>query len=803
MGWSSFVPCSNLMRPTKRLVKLAVHNFSFVHSIDGTIVPSEEDRKKILTQMKVKTTLRNDKSWIQKKADSEEEKIHSPLAVFEELAAQAEQPFPVANKPSKKSHNTTASTGYLIRGVFTKTVDTSAPPSDTVSNGSDKSAKSASSAPGYKMSTEEYKKLAPYNVKRDTVPEHVDSPVSPDEQQKRTEAASSLLRHTARKERSYVLSAAKKSNGSAAPEAPSFVAKRVEIEDDSSPRSRSQTMPASSWINGRGKSAVGERKNQWSDQRMSNAASTTSIDSGSMNQASRYSSRYSSAFNHFTSLENSNKQDQKLYSQTSWDESPPKGSVSSPKRSQKNEGRFQPSEMRDAILPEDRYSFRGHTGDAETAVETRHQSNAGEYLNNNGADFGRYAADQEKGTCSEEIKYGSLSSRITKDQPATTRSHSFARDSTDPEERYSEPTTVSSDQDIDLKRSLSGLEEKNAQEEKAYESPSETEYKKVEAHLAKSGSFEGSLSTAGTQTEPREAAKSEESGLEMVRSNSLSTESGAATPESHQGNHGSDFDSGRMATNLDNLACNRSVWESGHRTSPYLNRQTSYTSRTSCGMPSCLSSQLYNPNMSEMNHKMATYMNNSAFSSGRPYASSADSLLTNSMRSHRVPFYKDICDAESRRYLSRPEDRAAFSSNFSTTATQFRNPSASGYDSDPTTSGKNFLFVKESINSTELSSSPRPTSRSLVDLSTLERQNYSSGNYVQNNPPRRLTDDLCTYCGREIRNCAKIKIEKLNICCHDFCFRCGICHKPMGDLLDKIFIHRDIVHCDKCYEKLF
>lgn len=34
-------------------------------------------------------------------------------------------------------------------------------------------------------------------------------------------------------------------------------------------------------------------------------------------------------------------------------------------------------------------------------------------------------------------------------------------------------------------------------------------------------------------------------------------------------------------------------------------------------------------------------------------------------------------------------------------------------------------------------------------------------------------------------------------------WQCGICHKAMGDLLDKIFIHRDIVHCDKCYEKLF
>ncbi|PKU29783.1 hypothetical protein llap_19913 [Limosa lapponica baueri] len=68
---------------------------------------------------------------------------------------------------------------------------------------------------------------------------------------------------------------------------------------------------------------------------------------------------------------------------------------------------------------------------------------------------------------------------------------------------------------------------------------------------------------------------------------------------------------------------------------------------------------------------------------------------------------------------------------------------------------------------------------------------------------RRSSEPVCTYCSREIRDCPKIIIEHLNICCHEYCFRCGICHKAMGDLLDKIFIHRDIVHCDKCYEKLF
>ncbi|NXG74443.1 ZN185 protein, partial [Baryphthengus martii] len=67
----------------------------------------------------------------------------------------------------------------------------------------------------------------------------------------------------------------------------------------------------------------------------------------------------------------------------------------------------------------------------------------------------------------------------------------------------------------------------------------------------------------------------------------------------------------------------------------------------------------------------------------------------------------------------------------------------------------------------------------------------------------RSSDPLCSYCSREIQDCPKIIVDHLNICCHEYCFRCGICHRAMGDLLDKTFIHRDIVHCDRCYEKLF
>uniref|UniRef100_A0A8C5Y6J2 Zinc finger protein 185 with LIM domain n=1 Tax=Microcebus murinus TaxID=30608 RepID=A0A8C5Y6J2_MICMU len=99
-------------------------------------------------------------------------------------------------------------------------------------------------------------------------------------------------------------------------------------------------------------------------------------------------------------------------------------------------------------------------------------------------------------------------------------------------------------------------------------------------------------------------------------------------------------------------------------------------------------------------------------------------------------------------------------------------------DSSSTTKG--ILFVKEYVNAIEVSS-----------------RKPASSYYG------RTTGGNCTYCNHEIRDCPKITLEHLGICCHEYCFKCGICSKPMGDLLDQIFIHRDTIHCGKCYEKLF
>ncbi|XP_066496288.1 zinc finger protein 185 [Tiliqua scincoides] len=615
---------------------------------DGVILPSEEDRKRIITQMKVRTTLKGDNSWIQQRSGGEEEQQRSPL------------------------------------GVFTKTVDKTGP-STTASNGSPKSAKTASltrTSPGYKMSTEEYKKLAPYNVKREpTDPHEAERIVCPDEHKKRAEAASSVLRRTASKERSYVFSAAKKSSGSPSQDTPSFLAKRVDIEDDIGPRSRSQTVPASGWFSSRGKS----------------------IDTGSRSQAPKTSSESDSTFNHFSSLESSYRRpgDQEKNELLSRHDYAPKTSTSPSKSSENGEKvhSVPGTEKRGVIFSEDSYKAKpksvtesqmsqaprivispeaspksrssGHyrISDADTGVETHHWPKDGEYMSDRGADISRDSMKAISG------------------------------------ERFNVPIHLRDDEVVGPSRSYSGFERKSTQEV-GYESPSDTEYKKVEAHLAKFGSWssESSFSTTGAQSEFLKAARRDEPELDTARSSSLSTESGVATPESQQGEYGDDSDTARS------------------------------------------------------------------------YYPFRDNYTTASPRSHRVPFYKDSCE--------------------------------------PEVGSKGLLFVKESVNSTEFSSSPRynsdnvaspssSPSRSMVDPPDLERSTYSSATSLNSIPPKRSLEDICTYCGREIRNCAKITIENLKICCHEYCFRCGICHKPMGDLLDKIFIHRDIVHCDKCYEKLF
>ncbi|XP_011898205.1 PREDICTED: zinc finger protein 185 isoform X2 [Cercocebus atys] len=221
-------------------------------STKGKPLPSgEEERNNVLKQMKVRTTLKGDKSWITKQDESEGRTIELPSGRSRATSFSSAGEVPKPRPPS-----TRAPTGYIIRGVFTKPIDSSSQPQQQFpkANGTPKSAASlvrtANTGPprpsssGYKMTTEDYKKLAPYNVRRSSTSgdteEEEEVPFSSDEQKRRSEAASSVLRRTAPREHSYVLSAVKKSTGPTQETQAPFIAKRVEVVEEDGPSEKSQ-----------------------------------------------------------------------------------------------------------------------------------------------------------------------------------------------------------------------------------------------------------------------------------------------------------------------------------------------------------------------------------------------------------------------------------------------------------------------------------------------------------------------------------------------------------------------------------
>ncbi|XP_044062143.1 zinc finger protein 185 isoform X2 [Siniperca chuatsi] len=112
---------------------------------------------------------------------------------------------------------------------------------------------------------------------------------------------------------------------------------------------------------------------------------------------------------------------------------------------------------------------------------------------------------------------------------------------------------------------------------------------------------------------------------------------------------------------------------------------------------------------------------------------------------------------------------------------------------------KGFVYVKEYVNATELSlHNARDTIDGVSDYLTSSSASYS---YSSPSTYSSSMPSSCTFCGELVGNDSKIFIEHLNINCHPACFKCGVCSKPMGDLLDGMFIHGGKVHCESCYSK--
>ncbi|XP_036269028.1 zinc finger protein 185 isoform X28 [Pipistrellus kuhlii] len=602
----------------------------------------EEERSNVLRQMKVRTTLKGDKSWITKQDESEGHTLELPSG--RSRATSFSSPGEV---PKARSSSTRASTGYIIRGVFTKPIDSSSQPQQHFpkANGAPKSmaslvraAPSGSLRPfssGYKMTTEDYKKLAPYNIRRSSASgadEEEEVPFSSDEQKRRSEAASSVVRKTAPRERSYVLSAAKKSTGSPIQElqAP-FIAKRVEVVEEDGPSEKRQDPPA-----------------------LTRSPPGSSSADGGRAKVSRaiWIERMPSLPSPAGSLEPSARGEEIVRLQIMTPGAGLRlvapdleGMRSSP--DSKDREALSPREPKRDLAGEE--AFKGPNSDFERSNAQSRDGNVGS----------RATGSPPEGLAGADISSGRGGSDATLASAVPTN-------------RKSNSPADLEDMNANLKGSLAGFEEKNVVTELG-----ETWQEKPAAPRGGQGD-----QAAPTQ-QPEDPS----------------------TPE--------------------------------HHTSPRRLQQLMELENQA--------SRVRNPSSC-----MVTVTVTAAAEQPHVYIPASPSEL------------------------------------------------------DSSSTSKGILFVKEYMNASEVSSgklvSPRYSSISNTEDSfNMEKKpTYDSTPYSE-----RTSGGICTYCNREIRDCPKITLEHLGICCHDYCFKCGICNKPMGELLDQIFIHRDTIHCGKCYEKLF
>ncbi|KAM3663079.1 zinc finger protein 185 isoform 6-T7 [Ammospiza maritima maritima] len=745
----------------------------------GPIPPTDEDRRRIIRQMKVRTTLRGDKSWIQHhNSDSDEEKS-SPRSG--QAAGTPPAPKPTAPQQDRSSAPKPQS-GYLIRGVFTRTIDkSSSTPDPSAASPAQKNTalKGQSRSPsGYRMTTEDYKKLAPYNVRQKSVDgEEEDVPFSPDEHKKRTEAANSVLRRSAGRERAYVLSAAKKSNGSPTQEFPPLFAKRIEIEEEEGQQRRSPTVPGSSRVAPESSSANGLRKtspgSSWVEPKAA-AASPSSPKPGSRSQASPSLSDTVGTIS--TSAEIRNGEDRQALSgkfsletasqagdgdkalkgkpeRFPWDEGAPKAT-----RAATNGSFAEHTEAKNGFYPPESSSGSWHSpGDAPELLRPSEPSQ-GDTRSSLQPDVSFHPTERTP-VHIESTEYSFKSSVLGYEE----RSSSTNPEGPSHHQPYWDETRF-----LD---SVSLTE--RAQGAPGHESPPEPPRLKDPTEPSRVGSELRSQDTAGSRDRDLALSSCVQSEESTARRSS-SVPGGSSIPAAETPH--------------------------ANESEPRRDSRSEFSSQEGVGSahepqpPVPLFQERQSFGGSVPSHRIPGYVDSQVFSTRRPSPDPKGNVYgSSSPRSSWYDSARGLGD------LSPPAGRLLSSSSERLCSSHH----SSGYQPDSSSAGRGILFVKEYVNTGGFAASPRHGSGSLVDLSDLERSSYSHHSYLSSAPLNRSSEPLCSYCSREIRDCPKIIIEHLNIHCHEYCFRCGICHKAMGDLLDKIFIHRDIVHCDKCYEKLF
>ncbi|XP_049622921.1 zinc finger protein 185 [Suncus etruscus] len=797
--------------------------------------PGEEERNNVLKQMKVRTILKGDKSWITKHDESEGHTLELPSVRSRTMS------FSSAGEVTKtRTPSTKAPTGYIIRGVFTKPVDSSSLPQMHIpkTNGEPKSPSrhSRPSSSGYKMTTEDYKKLAPYNIRRSSTsgdPEEEEVPFSSDEQKRRSEAASSVLRKSASREHSYVLSAAKKSSSSSSPETQApFIAKRVEVVDEDGPSAMTRPVPSTS-------SADTCRA------KVSRATWIEHLPSPSASHEPRWvlhaGSKPGLSWSRGMGWHGLRDRDKECWAPGSrhdlvdhWAHTHP-GCLDQP---------WLPDLPRSPGLTVlkalQKTWLKANMARGEEIVRLQ--------IMTQGAGLRLMAPDGEgvrpSLAPSNEAPQKELADEDFQGLKPDTESSEATVTSTIRDNGKSDLSAELDEVEANWKGALAGSEDKVVTKmEEAWK----------ERSKAPIGD-QGDPAAPSQKLEDPSTGEQQHGGAEkLVELDSKASSSLASSEkevvakgeETWQERPGTARDGHREAA-ASNLQPEDASIKEGQNIPPVSEQLVELDSEVS---RSSVWLYIFSSICLSMFHR-AFILIHSLEMCPDVFAEVSGEKVMPKYEPHEWTMYNlsseahiqqrswqwELCEELELVQLLRRDWRPAFkglageglgklpveSCSFSaakrtvpppnclvtvTVNTTAEQPHISApvapSDLESGSGSKGLVLVKEYTDARELSSrKPGATSyssgASSEEASGKEKKGPGSSTGAQ-----RTTGGICTYCSREIRDRPKITLDHLGICCHDYCFKCGICSKPMGELLDQIFIHRDTVHCEKCYEKLF
>ncbi|XP_045573853.1 zinc finger protein 185 isoform X1 [Salmo salar] len=195
----------------------------------------EGDRTSVLKTSKVRTKLKGDASWMQRLSEPQSETEEKPWMAEVRVNRLNGAPIDTSQVASPTSKNPPSPTRPAEDGGFFTKTDTKPAATSSTSNGFSGSTSSFTKRP-----SESYKRIAPHTVRpTSNLPVQAEDQLSPEEKEKREEAAMNVLKTSSVRQRSYVLSTANKYDCTDKPpeislttDVPSFVAKRVVITDN-------------------------------------------------------------------------------------------------------------------------------------------------------------------------------------------------------------------------------------------------------------------------------------------------------------------------------------------------------------------------------------------------------------------------------------------------------------------------------------------------------------------------------------------------------------------------------------------